>query len=301
MATRTEEIREKTYMPSVFLSFIPVLSIFLLYIGMNQLISFSNYYPGTFIYLSFLASLFILSNIISFSVLNSFMIFSIYWRSCLLSNGFLIGFMIANQNYSPNLVSFGYYLMVLSVFHMSEFVFTALYNSKEVTTDSFLLNHSMEYGLAALASWLEFFIELLLFPSLKGNLYVRCIGMMFILFGELFRKLAMYTAGKNFNHYVQERKQDDHVLVTKGVYSIVRHPSYFGWFYWSIGTQILLANPICTILYTIASWKFFKARITFEEYHLLRFFGKQYILYQQRVRTGIPFVDGYILKEESLD
>ena len=81
----------------------------------------------------------------------------------------------------------------------------------------------------------------------------------------------------------------------------MRHPSYFGWFYWSIGTQILLANPICTIVYAIASFKFFESRIKYEEYHLLNFFGKQYSTYQQNVPTGIPFVKGFVLLEENLD
>ena len=99
---------------------------------------------------------------------------------------------------------------------MSEFVFTALYNHKEISTDSFLLNHSIEYGLAALASWIEFFLEALILPSLKCNFYTFYIGICLILFGEIFRKLAMYTAGTNFNHYVQDKRQDDHVLVTKG-------------------------------------------------------------------------------------
>lgn len=145
------------------------------------------------------------------------------------------------------------------------------------------------------------FLEAFLFPSLKLNLYTRFIGLCLVLFGELFRKLAMYTAGTNFNHYVQETHHKDHILVTSGVYSLVRHPSYFGWFYWSVGTQILLANPICIVLYALASWKFFESRIKFEEYYLIRFFGRQYTDYQKRVPSGVPFVQGYKLIDESLD
>ena len=33
-----------------------------------------------------------------------------------------------------------------------------------VITDSFLLNHSAAYGVAAAASWVEFFTEALVFP-----------------------------------------------------------------------------------------------------------------------------------------
>jgi protein-S-isoprenylcysteine O-methyltransferase len=283
------------YIHSVSLSFVPVACLFVLTFFLNFLLE-----KGTWLYLFILVTLFIATNVIALVVLSSIVYFSVYWRSCLLSNLFLIGLLFANQT-SAHLVPFGYYLMCLSFFHLSEYVFTALFNSNEVTTDSFLLNHSLEYGVAALASWLEFFLELLVFPSLKLSLVTRALGLGLVIVGEMFRKLAMYTAGTSFNHYVQERRRDDHVLVTSGVYALARHPSYFGWFLWSIGTQVLLANPLCTVAYTVASWKFFKARITYEEFHLIKFFGKQYTDYQRRVWSGIPFVRGFLLIDESLD
>lgn len=95
---------------------------------------------------------------------------------------------------------------------------------------------------------------------------------------------------------MQCEKSADHVLVTHGVYSLFRHPSYVGWFYWSIGTQIILLNPFCTIAYTAASWLFFKERVEFEEIALLNFFGQHYCDYQQKVGTGLPFIHGYRIK-----
>ena len=35
------------------------------------------------------------------------------------------------------------------------------------------------------------------------------------------RKLAMFHAGRNFNHQVQERRQADHQLVTTGEYQYI--------------------------------------------------------------------------------
>ncbi|KAF5281237.1 hypothetical protein FQA39_LY05123 [Lamprigera yunnana] len=121
------------------------------------------------------------------------------------------------------------------------------------------------------------------------------MGLVICIIGEVLRKVAMLTANSNFNHLVQCEKSDDHVLVTHGVYSWFRHPSYVGWFYWSIGTQIILINPLCVVAYAIASWYFFKERITIEEIMLLNFFGQQYCDYQENVRTGLPFIEGYVL------
>ncbi|CAH2319707.1 -S-isoprenylcysteine O-methyltransferase [Pelobates cultripes] len=187
---------------------------------------------------------------------------------------------------------FGWYVCSLSFFHYSEYLVTAANNPKSLSLDSYLLNHSVEYTLAAVSSWLEFTIERMLFPGMKQITWLSAIGLIMVLIGELLRKCAMLTAGSNFNHIVQNEKSESHTLVTSGVYSWFRHPSYVGWFYWSIGTQILLCNPVCLIGYTLASWRFFRERVEEEEYSLIHFFGEQYLEYKKIVPTGLPFIKG---------
>ena len=55
----------------------------------------------------------------------------------------------------------------------------------------------------------------------------------------------------------------------------------------------MLKNPVCLLCYTVVSWKFFARRIEEEEKTLLYFFGKDYVNYQKRVGTGLPFIKGY--------
>jgi protein-S-isoprenylcysteine O-methyltransferase len=55
----------------------------------------------------------------------------------------------------------------------------------------------------------------------------------------------------------------------------------------------MLCNPICIVGYTVASWRFFRLRIEHEELMLLNFFGEEYIDYQLKVGTGLPFIEGY--------
>jgi steroid 5-alpha reductase family enzyme len=66
---------------------------------------------------------------------------------------------------------------------------------------------------------------------------------------------------------VQSRKNEGHELVTTGLYAFFRHPSYFGFFWWGIGTQILLGNSVCFVGYTGVLWYFFMKRITREFMH----------------------------------
>lgn len=53
----------------------------------------------------------------------------------------------------------------LSLFHYSEYLVTAIINPHSLSLDSFLLNHSVEYTLAAISSWLEFTVEKLTVPG----------------------------------------------------------------------------------------------------------------------------------------
>jgi len=55
----------------------------------------------------------------------------------------------------------------------------------------------------------------------------------------------------------------------------------------------MLINPVCTVMYAVASWMFFKQRVAEEEITLLNFFGEKYVNYQRRVGTGLPFIHGY--------
>ncbi|XP_065218484.1 protein-S-isoprenylcysteine O-methyltransferase [Planococcus citri] len=194
-----------------------------------------------------------------------------------------------------NLSIFGWYMCVLSFFHYSEYLAIAVTNPKTLTTDAFMLNHSLAYKTAACVSWLEFFLEYYFYRDLKDHYYISIIGLLLCICGEIVRKLSMITASTNFNHIVQTVKHRDHILITHGIYGLCRHPSYVGWFYWSIGTQIVLVNPICIVVYAVASWTFFNGRIIVEEESLINFFGEEYINYKSKVPSGLPFIKGISL------
>jgi len=74
-----------------------------------------------------------------------------------------------------------------------------------------------------------------------------------------------------------------------------------GWFLWSIGTQLLLQNPVCFLGYAVVSWRFFRARIEDEEWALLNFFGQDYLDYQARVGTLLPGIKGVMLNARKND
>lgn len=86
-------------------------------------------------------------------------------------------------------------------------------------------------------------------------------GLVLIVIGQMTRTMAMAQAGTNFSHLVQSKRKEGHVLVTDGVYAWIRHPSYFGFWWWGLGTQLVLGNMMCLVGYTVVLWRFFKHRI----------------------------------------
>ncbi|XP_061457833.1 protein-S-isoprenylcysteine O-methyltransferase isoform X1 [Rhineura floridana] len=211
-------------------------------------------------------------------------------RACFLGFAFGCGLLLSFGQSSWK--HFGWYMCSLSLFHYLEYLVTSVNNPRSLSLDSFLINHSFEYNVAAISSWVEFTVEKIICPEMKQVTWLSSAGLLMVVFGDCLRKAAMLTAGSNFNHIVQNEKSETHTLVTRGVYGWFRHPSYVGWFYWSIGTQVLLCNPICVVGYTLASWRFFRERIEEEEMTLIHFFGEEYLAYKRRVPTGLPFIRG---------
>lgn len=224
-------------------------------------------------------------------------VYKVYAQSLILGLAMAAG-MLVSYLAPPSWTPFGWYICVMAIFHYSEFLSIAVCNPKTLTPSSFMLNHSFAYGIAAVTSWTEYLLWHYFLPDMKTIHEISYIGLVMCLIGEVLRKSAIWTARDNFTHLVQQEKTQTHVLVTHGVYSWFRHPSYVGWFYWSIGTQVIMINPVCVLAYTLISWKFFKDRIYYEEITLLNFFEEDYISYQKKVGIGLPFIKGFLVTSD---
>ena len=180
-------------------------------------------------------------------------------------------------------------LMTILVFHGSEFILAASIHGKSNVTCRDLLI-SGHYLLALMCSLLEYFLEIFLFPGLKEFWWISNLGFAMVVIGEIIRKLAILTASQAFTHTIRIHRDEQHKLVTCGIYRFVRHPGYSGFLIWSVGTQVMLCNPISTVAFAVVVWKFFADRIPYEEHFLRRFFGSQYVEYARHVPSGVPFI-----------
>eukprot|EP01100_Stratorugosa_tubuloviscum_P013221 TRINITY_DN6509_c3_g1_i1.p1 TRINITY_DN6509_c3_g1~~TRINITY_DN6509_c3_g1_i1.p1 ORF type:complete len:254 (-),score=94.22 TRINITY_DN6509_c3_g1_i1:111-872(-) len=204
--------------------------------------------------------------------------------------GILFGLGIGLLFFSNRFFDLGIFLIFLSNFHFIEFLFAATYHPNTVSVDSFMFNHSTSFSIAMSAAFIEYFIESY-FQFFWKQSFLMWIGIILCFLGQIVRLTAFYTAKQSFTHIVASTKKKEHELVTNGIYQLSRHPSYFGWFWWAVGTQMILSNPICIIGYAAASIAFFKDRIEDEEQGLVKFFGKDYENFRKQVKfIGIPFV-----------
>jgi len=192
------------------------------------------------------------------------------------------------EDRSLMIIQWAIFVISVCIFHLAEFFVTAMYNPTVVSNKSFMVNHSKPYTAALMLACSEFFVRFIFFPSLSRRA-ICGIGIVLVIFGQTVRSLAMKTAGESFNHVIQLSKKDSHILVTHGIYFYFRHPSYVGFFYWSIGTQFILCNPLNILFYSFASWKFFKSRIPYEE-ETLKLHFMDYLVYMRKTWIGIPFI-----------
>lgn len=115
------------------------------------------------------------------------------------------------------------------------------------------------------------------------------------------RILAFFTAKSNFTHKVSYNKKENHKLVTNGVYSIFRHPSYTGFFYYSIFSMVMIGNFVSALAFGLILSIFFEDRIYYEEHYLLTFFGDSYETYRRNTHIFIPYLPAQIKKYFPID
>jgi protein-S-isoprenylcysteine O-methyltransferase Ste14 len=135
-----------------------------------------------------------------------------------------------------------------------------------------------------LAAYLPAYTDRKEFWIIDGD-SVRWLGVVLFSVGGVLRLWPVYVLGNRFSGLVAI--QPGHTLVTRGVYGVIRHPSYLGLLLNSLGWVLVFRSWIGVLL-TVVTVVPLLARIDAEERLLRSQFGEEYDAYRNRTSRLIP-------------
>jgi protein-S-isoprenylcysteine O-methyltransferase Ste14 len=113
-------------------------------------------------------------------------------------------------------------------------------------------------------------------------------GIFLILLGVLVRQWAIAVLGRFFSLTV--RVAEDHRVVDRGPYRLVRHPSYTGALIALVGLSLAVQSWGALLVVLIVFGVGFGYRIRVEEKALRSQLGDDYVSYMKRTKRLIPFL-----------
>jgi protein-S-isoprenylcysteine O-methyltransferase Ste14 len=116
---------------------------------------------------------------------------------------------------------------------------------------------------------------------------MRWIGVAVFAIGGLLRLWPVFVLGNRFSGLVAI--QPGHTLVTTGIYSVIRHPSYLGLIVNALGWALAFRSTIGELI-TLLMFIPLVARMNAEEALLRSQFGAEYESYMARTSRLIPGV-----------
>jgi len=142
------------------------------------------------------------------------------------------------------------------------------------------------FSLTLLSGYLPALTDRLDFWTIDGN-SVRWIGVALFAVGGALRLWPVYVLGDRFSGLVAI--QPGHQLVTTGIYSSIRNPSYLGLLIIALGWSLAFRSLIGVILTALLVPPLI-ARMNAEERLLQSQFGAEYDAYRARTSRLIPGV-----------
>jgi protein-S-isoprenylcysteine O-methyltransferase Ste14 len=113
-------------------------------------------------------------------------------------------------------------------------------------------------------------------------------GVVLFVAGLLLRWWAIITLGRFFTVDVTIEK--DHELVERGIFRVVRHPSYTGVLLAFVGLALSLRNWAALLVILLPIGAAFIHRMNVEEDALSRALGRRYTDYMKRTKRLVPLV-----------
>jgi len=171
----------------------------------------------------------------------------------------------------------GYYINFIRNNNTSEVISEAKDNS--------LLIFRMLIPIALLVSLMLLFFKI---GAISVSIYFKYIGYSMVIIGLITRWVAVKSLGNSFRVKVSLIKNQQ--LITSGIYTKIRHPSYTGLLLYYIGLGIIMQNYLSLLLLTFIPFYVVIHRIILEEKFMVNSFQQDYLNYQKKTYKLFPFI-----------
>ena len=160
-------------------------------------------------------------------------------------------------------------------------------NARVQPSASLALHSVLIIGGFALLFWRRLSIGLLAWRFLPDSASLAAAGFAITVLGIGIAIWARFFLGRNWSGVVTIKQ--DHHLIRRGPYALVRHPIYAGLILAMLGTALTLGElrGLIGLAFALTHW-WTKSQI--EERFLLEQFGAEYAQYRREVKALIPFV-----------
>jgi protein-S-isoprenylcysteine O-methyltransferase Ste14 len=135
-------------------------------------------------------------------------------------------------------------------------------------------------------AWLPAYTDRRGIWTIDGDV-VRYMGLALFVVGSVLRLAPVFVLGSRFSGLVAI--QEEHKLVTSGLYQVIRHPSYLGLLVALFGWALIFRSSI-GVLISLLLLPPLIARMNSEETLLESEFGEQYLAYRRRTWRLMPFL-----------
>lgn len=150
------------------------------------------------------------------------------------------------------------------------------------------------YNLFLALSFIVFFVAAVALSLTKvgsfshNGIMYSCAGAFVFLVGVAIRLVSYFTLGEWFSLDISSKEK--HLLIQSGIYRSIRHPSYSGAILICAGICLMILNWFLLTFALIWFTALYSIRIEMEEKILIERFGEDYVDYQRRTKSLIPFL-----------
>ena len=141
-------------------------------------------------------------------------------------------------------------------------------------------------AIGTLDGWLPAYCDRVGLLAFGGDA-LRWFGVALFAIGGVIRIVPVFVLGRRFSGLVAI--QQDHRLVTEGIYGMIRNPSYLGLLISLIGWALVFRSGLGLAL-AVAFFPPLAVRMTSEEALLAKHFGPAYDAYRARTWRLIPWL-----------